>query len=269
MIDPITAYLGDADSHKHAEIRGLLAPLADLAAKHGAAIVCVSHLNKCGGGEAMMRITGSLAFVAASRAAFLVAKDKDDDNRRLFLPLKNNIGHDRSGLAYELRAASIDSPAGMIESCHVVWHSEAVTMTADEVLRQDNDTRQTASDEAGEWLQAVLADGPVGAKQLQAMTRDAGIAWRTVRRAKEDLGIKSAKSRFDGGWEWSLPSKMAKVPEGVQENNLDTFGEVGRLRDPGEAAKMSKKPEDGQANKMDTFDGHGHLGDNSSECLRI
>jgi hypothetical protein len=62
---------------------------------------------------------------------------------------------------------------------------------------------------------------------------------------------------------------MAKVPEGVQENNLDTFGEVGRLRDPGEAAKMSKKPEDGQANKMDTFDGHGHLGDNSSECLRI
>src|SRR5690606_23342500 len=37
VIDPITAYLGGADSHKNAEIRALLAPLSDMAANHGAA----------------------------------------------------------------------------------------------------------------------------------------------------------------------------------------------------------------------------------------
>ena len=48
-IDPITAYLGGVDSHKNAEVRGVLAPLAAMAAETEAAIVCVSHLNKAGG----------------------------------------------------------------------------------------------------------------------------------------------------------------------------------------------------------------------------
>jgi len=67
VIDPLTAYLGGTDSYKNAEVRGLLAPLSDLAARHGVAIVCVSHLSKSGANEALMRIMGSLAFVAAAR----------------------------------------------------------------------------------------------------------------------------------------------------------------------------------------------------------
>jgi putative DNA primase/helicase len=34
VIDAITAYLGDVDSHRNAKIRALLAPLSDLAARH-------------------------------------------------------------------------------------------------------------------------------------------------------------------------------------------------------------------------------------------
>ena len=77
VIDLITAYLGGIDSHKNADIRALLAPLGELAAKYGAAVVCISHLNKVGTGEALMRVTGSLAFVAAARAAFLIARDRE------------------------------------------------------------------------------------------------------------------------------------------------------------------------------------------------
>jgi putative DNA primase/helicase len=36
VIDPITAYLGDTDSHKNADMRTLLATLSDLAASSGA-----------------------------------------------------------------------------------------------------------------------------------------------------------------------------------------------------------------------------------------
>jgi hypothetical protein len=70
VIDPITAYLGETDSHKNAEIRGLIAPLAALAAKYGVAIVCVTHLNKSGSGPAIYRSIGSIAFVAAARAVW-------------------------------------------------------------------------------------------------------------------------------------------------------------------------------------------------------
>lgn len=46
IIDPITAYLGKIDSHKNADVRALLAPLSDLAARHNTAIIGISHLNK-------------------------------------------------------------------------------------------------------------------------------------------------------------------------------------------------------------------------------
>ena len=65
----ITAYLGgNTDSHKNAEIRGLLAPLAALAAKYGVALVLVTHCPKRDNGPAIHRIIGSIAFAAAARA---------------------------------------------------------------------------------------------------------------------------------------------------------------------------------------------------------
>jgi RecA-family ATPase len=119
MIDPITAYRGGTDSHKNTEVRAVLAPPSALAEKHGMAVLCVSHLTKSSGTEAMMRVTGSLAFVAAARAAFLVAKDKENEAHRLFLPLKVNYGDDHGGLAYEIRSAQLGSPAGVIETSRV------------------------------------------------------------------------------------------------------------------------------------------------------
>jgi len=103
VIDPITAYLGAADSHKNAEIRGLLAPLSEIASRRRVAIVAVTHLRK-GEGRAMYRAIGSIAFTAAARAVFSVSKDKDDPTgqRRLVLPVGNNLGNDTTGLAYRL-----------------------------------------------------------------------------------------------------------------------------------------------------------------------
>src|SRR5262249_55729505 len=109
VIDPITAYLGDVDSHRNADVRALLAPLAELAAQRNTAIIGVSHLNKSAGTEVMMRVTGSLAFVAASRAAYLVAQDPENPARRFFLPIKNNIGPDSTGLAFRIEGATVQS----------------------------------------------------------------------------------------------------------------------------------------------------------------
>src|SRR5699024_2823682 len=53
VVDPISAYMGETDSHKNAETRAMLAKLADLAARRGVAVVCVSHLNKGAGRSAV------------------------------------------------------------------------------------------------------------------------------------------------------------------------------------------------------------------------
>jgi hypothetical protein len=232
IIDPISAYLGDADSHKNAEVRGLLTPLGELAARHDVAIIAVSHLNKAAGSaEAMMRVSGSLAFVAAARGVYLVAPDPDDKARRLFLPMKNNIGPDIMGLAYRIEGATIQSKAGTLHTSRVAWDTSAVSVTADELMQPAATQKVSAVDEAAEWLQGVLADGPRSSSDIFGQAEAEGFSERTVKRAKKKLGIETAKAGMSGGWCWQLP-KGARSSEEGQEKNLAPFGKLGTLREP-------------------------------------
>lgn len=229
VVDPVSAYLGGVDSHKNADVRALLAPLAEMAARHGVAVVCVSHLNKGTGNDALMRVTGSLGFVAAARAVYVVAKDDKQAGRRLFLPLKNNLGNDESGFAFSIESHRL--PGG-IETSRVAWEAEPVTTTADEALAPAGDPEErNALDDAKEFLAALLADGPMRAKKVFAEAREAGHAERTIRRAQKALAVEAIKDGLKGGWQWRLPPKMAKGAEDGQAQNVATFGGVGHLRE--------------------------------------
>jgi hypothetical protein len=234
VIDPITAYLGDVDSHRNAEVRALLAPLSELAAQHGTAIIGVSHLNKSAGTEALMRVTGSLAFVAAARAAYLVAQDPENPTRRYFLPMKNNIGPDSAGLAFRIEGATVQSAAEPLETSLVVWEPEPVTTTADEVMRTPLPEHGSALREAEEWLRETLRE-PTPAAEISRLAATVGISEKTLRRAADSLRIVKEKTGMKGGWVWSLPPKMPKPPEDAQQKGMGIFEEVGHLRESEEA----------------------------------
>lgn len=205
IIDPITAYLGATDSHKNGEIRGLLAPLSAFAEKHHVAILMVSHLNKNTGGVAIYRTMGSLAFTAAARTVWIVAKDESDPRRRLMLPVKNNIAPDTGGLAYSITMGDHDQPS-------VEWEPDRVEATADELLsHQHAHSEGGALEEAKQWLLDVLSDGPVPAVDLKLKAKRDGIAIRTLTRAKQSLGVVSDREGYssDGQWIWSAPHTVA------------------------------------------------------------
>jgi putative DNA primase/helicase len=121
VLDPISVYLGNIDSHVNAEVRGALGPVKDLAERHRAAFVAISHMSKAGGTQALLRVTGSLAFIAAARAGYLVAADPETAERMLFLPLKNNLARPQPGMAFRIETAKVSSAAGAIETSRVVW----------------------------------------------------------------------------------------------------------------------------------------------------
>lgn len=207
VVDPVSAYLDGADSHNNAEVRGLIAPLSELASSLDAAVVFVTHLNKGGsGGSALYRATGSLAFVAAARAAFLVSKDKADPARRLFLPLKNNLGPDMSGMSY--RIEELDGVP------FVKWDAEPITVTADDALgRDDNadDCESTLAADAADWLRDVLSLGPVASDDIKKHAKAAGYSWATIRRAQAACGVKPQRVGGVGGagsWRWTLPDEQ-------------------------------------------------------------
>ncbi len=261
VIDPISAYLGAKNSHDNADIRSLLAPLAALAAEMNVAVVGVSHFNK-GGGKAVYRMMGSIAFVAAARAAFGITKDPQDEQRRLMLPIKNNIGPDAGGLAYRVgpRGGTADPMAVGID-----WEPEPVNLTAEEAFggmngQSQSDGVRTERDDAGDWLRSYLADGPKKASEVLKEANEVGISRSTLMRAKAATKVGSEKLAFGGGWAWKLPPPR----EGVHAIKVTTQGPH---TTSGEHLGANEAENTAEATKVLTNDGvstlsdHGHIGD--------
>ena len=198
VIDPISAYLAGVDSHKNSDVRGMLAPVSSLAAKRGVAVIGVSHLNK-GQAAAIYRSSGSLAFVAAARSVYLLAKSDDAPERRVLLPVKNNLGPDTQGIGYSLRTTEGKVP-------YVEWLSEPVRQTADEILRAGSNDQRTATEDCMEWLGIVLSADGVGASDVMMAAKEHGFSPKTLRRSREKLGVRTEKAGVRGGWTWFLQS---------------------------------------------------------------
>lgn len=198
IIDPLSSYVGLIDAHRSNEVRAVVDPLAKLAAKYGVALLCITHLNKGGGGgPAIYRATGSLSFIAAARAGFYVCRDKDRPDRRLLLPAKNNLANDTLGMAYAIVNGAL------------AWEADPVPMTADDAMAQAPTFGDERSErrEAVDWLRDVLAGGSVAVKDLQRLSNDAGLSWPAVKRAKDELGVVSQRHGFGKGstCTWTLP----------------------------------------------------------------
>jgi RecA-family ATPase len=208
VVDPIGSFLGGrVDAHRDNEVRAVLAPVAKLAEKYGPAVLIVAHRRKSGGSFADDLALGSRAFTGIARTVWHVMRDPDDRNRRLLLPGKNNLAPEGHGLAFTIGG----QPAALS------WEREPVQMNADDALQMENqdekgrpgpdrETRNCAI----EWLRDLLAAGSMAASEVRREAQEAGHAWRTVQRAKDELGIKPYRDQFGGAWIWRLP-----LPEAV------------------------------------------------------
>ncbi len=107
IIDPINACLSSIDHHRFnpnsvAQVRALVGRLEALATKHRVAIVAVTHFTKARGGSALARVTGSFAFVAASRSVFTVERTHDDPDWRVFACAKHNLAGNVDPLVFRI-----------------------------------------------------------------------------------------------------------------------------------------------------------------------
>ena len=200
ILDPLSAYLGVKDSHRDADVRQVLGPLTDLAARHGVTIMGITHLSKAAGNSAMARFMGSTGIIAAARAAFLVTEHEE---QLMMLPVKNNVAPKMGGLTYKIVSKTIERR--IVTSC-IEWTGLTDT-NADEALSQPKAPKKN---DAIEFLNDILKDGPVSVDEITSQSEKVGITWSTVRRAYDDMGILAIKEKkFQGQWIWHTPQQQA------------------------------------------------------------
>jgi hypothetical protein len=210
VIDPVSAYMGKpgkVDTHRNTDVRAILAPLKDMAERSRCAVLLVSHLTKAGGTEALQRVTGSGAFIAAVRAGFMVEKDESDGaapGRRLVLPLKNNLSADRTGLAYKIATRDVDC-VGMVPV--IEWENGSITITADQALAAKAKYDRRGFTPAANFLREYLSDGPREATVVESAAAERGITPAQLKTARARVGVVTAKDGFQGKWTWALAQR--------------------------------------------------------------
>lgn len=227
IVDPVVSAVA-GDSHKNTEVRRALQPLVDLASRLDAAVLGISHFSKGGAGsDPASRVVGSIAFTAVARVVLVAAKVKGEDgeDKRILARGKSNIGPDDGGFEYHIEQGE---PIPGIRASYVMW-GESVEGTARELLAEpdagsDADGDSSAKAEAEEFLIELLKDGPSPTKHVEAQAKEAGISWRTVRRASDALGIK--KRKLQGAWYWDRPNLSKQL---VQDGQRLNGGQVGQL----------------------------------------
>jgi hypothetical protein len=213
VIDPLMAFLGaDIDSHRDQDVRRAMHMLKGLAERTGACIVVVRHLTKDTGKKAVYRGGGSIGIIGAARTAFLIAKDPEDENRRILACTKSNVSREPPALAYFLE----EDPA--LQVGRVRWDG-AAEFTADELVHAGSEQASKKFDTI-EFLQAQVEDGPRLVNDVKEAAKAAGISWTTIERCKEAAGVESRRRAFGGPW-WLYPVTASAPDIGRQSDSID------------------------------------------------
>jgi len=226
IVDPLVAFLGDTtNANRDQDVRRALAPLKLTAERTGTAVALIRHLNKMVGANALYRGGGSIGLIGAARFGLLFARDPDDPETCFIAPTKSNLSRPAPTLTYRLL------PVAGTDVARVEWTGESLRTAAELLAVPEDDADRGALGEAREFLADLLREGSHPSKVVRGAARDAGVADRTLRRAKQDLGVVSVKSGVgrDGFWEWSLPKGANEPPKGAKGAKVSNIGKMDTL----------------------------------------
>jgi hypothetical protein len=223
VIDPAGAFVGrtGVDDHKDSELRALLGPLAEVAANRGVTILIVKHFSKGATAKTVHKVSGGVGYVNAVRAAFVAVPDPEDQDRRLFLPLKFNLGPRPSGLAYRTQALDQDEAQAILarfdhldsedrerlaqQLFRIDWLG-TVDISADDAVNAHakRDQGPNKVEKATEWVREFLAEFAYPSDEIVTAAKAAGFTFDNVKEAKARLkseGLHSTnRGRFQGAW---------------------------------------------------------------------
>ena len=172
-------------------------------------MLIVSQLRKKDG-AAIYRAMGSVAFVAAARASWAICKDPVDENKRLFLPVKNNLAPAR----HRPRLHNRNRPDGtrpdhplVARACDPIVD---FAIAAARAAGRPDEERQYAMNMA----QRATCKIAIRASDIREEAEVQGISYGTLRRAFREIGGADRPQRQSpaGSLVLEPPGPTVKIP---------------------------------------------------------
>ncbi|GAA4724439.1 hypothetical protein GCM10025782_23080 [Pedococcus ginsenosidimutans] len=212
ILDPLMSRLGaNTDSHKDADVRRDLEPLAKMADATGAVVLGLMHFNKTRDGDLFNAIMGSTAFTAVPRSVHVVIPHPDDDDLGLFGMLKNNLTGRSSTKVYALSDESITRDGVTVRTSKVDWTDELQTPVGElhRASAEESSGVARQKEQCAEFITQFLRaqGGSAPRKDVEAAAERAGYSSTTLKRAKGYAGVvsKAIGTGLDRRAEWHLP----------------------------------------------------------------
>jgi RecA/RadA recombinase len=210
VLDPLQAFLGaDIDMHRANEVRPIMTTLLALAIQFECAIVMVRHWTKATGGRARHRGQGNVDFAAAARSQISVGESPNEAGARVMAQAKASLAGLGTSIVFRISDEGLE------------WCGTS-TITADELSQAQPNVHHHQRQDAMKWLKDYLKTSPQPAELVIHAAEAVGISERTLRRAKEHLGVLSAKDKDTGIWYWRLShiQKWERYPGQEDANDV-------------------------------------------------
>ncbi len=198
------------DEFKPRSVRAALRPLGRLAREERFAAIGVLHTNK-GGASFRQKMSGSHAFNALARSGLLLAQHPEDEDRRVLARGKGNLSQRPPAAGFAIRSETVQIN-GHTLSVPVACEFDEPDLSVDDLLTVPGDEGRLS--EARQFLAAELAEGPRRTADLRRAAEDAGLAWRTVERAKSAIGARARRGAEGWVWEAKAANNSAMRTDG-------------------------------------------------------
>ncbi len=129
------------------------------------------------------------------RNSFLAGASPDAPSQPALLQIKSNLGRLAPALSY-----TIDDAGSFY------WTGLSRLTREDMLANRPTGAGLPQRKFAGEWLREYLQNGSQTQATIEIAAEREGVCIRTLRRAKFDLGVHSAKDGIKGVWYLSLPA---------------------------------------------------------------
>ena len=229
VIDPVMSFLSPRiDAWKDAEVRRALTPLAVLAADLGIALIVVRHWTKSPTLNPLHRGGGSIAFAAAARSILGVLPHPEDDDVRVLVSIKCNLGPRPPALAFAIEQAG---------TAPVVRWRGPIDLAATDLTSAG---REPSPERAAVLAFVKGAARPVGIREVaEALNMNENTArWHLSQAAKAGQLVRTAT----GLYQYPASSSSNSSNNANNANNLES----GRINGVGDVGGVGVVGDDGR-----------------------